>query len=197
MRIILASKSPRRKEILDNIGVKYEIVESNFEETMDVSKSPEDIVRYLAYKKAEDVASRIKGEALVIGADTLVVYNSQMLGKPKDNEDAFKMLKMLSGKWHSVYTGICVMNSSSWEYSVDYECSRVKIRELSDKNILNYIECGEPSDKAGSYAIQGRGSLLVEKIEGCYFNVVGLPVFKLSKVLCDFGIDLLKFEVEA
>lgn len=192
MRIVLASKSPRRKEILNNIGLKFEVVESNFDETIDPSQMPEDTVKYLAYKKAEDVAHAVRDNALIIGADTVVVHNSIIMGKPGKYQDSFDMLKKLSGSWHNVYTGICVLNPASGQHVIDYENTRVRIKQLTDEEILDYINTGEPADKAGSYAIQGIGSLIVERIEGCYFNVVGLPIYKLSKLMREFGVNLLQ-----
>jgi len=192
MRIILASKSPRRREILSNIGLEFEVLESSYEEVVDLTKTPSEIVKYLSLKKAEDVALRIKDNALVIGADTVVVYDNMIMGKPENKGQSFDMLKNLSGNWHNVYTGVCVLNPSTMQCSVDYEKSSVKIKVLSDEEIYDYIDTKEPIDKAGSYAIQGVGSLLVERIEGCYFNIVGLPIFKLSSMLKEFGVDLLK-----
>lgn len=195
MQIILASKSPRRKEILKNIGIQFCIIESNFDEKIEEIESPEDTVKYLSYKKAESVAQNLKEyketEALIIGADTVVVLDSKILGKPKNYDDAFDMLRRLSGKWHSVYTGICIYNVINNKYAVDFETTQVKIKNLTLDEINRYIEKERPYDKAGSYAIQGYGSLIVEKINGCYFNVVGLPVFKLSNLLMEFGVKLL------
>lgn len=192
MRVILASKSPRRKEILDNIGLKFEVVESNFDETIEPSQMPEDMVKYLAYKKAESAAHAISDDVLIIGADTVVVHDSKIMGKPENSKDSFEMLKRLSGNWHNVYTGICVLNTASGRHVIDHENTRVKIKQLTDKDILDYIKTGESADKAGSYAIQGMGSLIVERIEGCYFNVVGLPINKLSMLLKEFGVNLLE-----
>lgn len=192
MRIVLASKSPRRSEIFKNIGINFEVIESNFVETFDAGMNPEEVVKYLAYKKAENVAKTIDDEALVIGADTIVVLDSTIMGKPLSVENSLYMLKELSGKWHKVYSGICVMSTSSKQYFSDFEVTDVKIKKLSDENIEDYIKTGEPMDKAGAYAIQGIGSLIVEKINGCYFNVVGLPIYKLSSLFERFGINLLK-----
>jgi septum formation protein len=192
MRIVLASKSPRRSEILNNIGVKFEVVESNYDEAVNKTLDPGGYVKYLAYKKAESVAKSIAENAIVIGADTVVVVDSKILGKPKNIQDAFNMLKDLSGRWHKVYSGVCVIDAITEKFVSDYEVTSVKIKELSDEEITGYIKTGEPLDKAGSYAIQGIGSLIVEGIEGCYFNVVGLPVYKLSGILKQFGVNLLK-----
>lgn len=191
MRIVLASKSPRRREILENIGVEFDIVESNVDETIDSNMSPGDIVKSLALRKAESVAKEINYEALVIGADTIVVLNSTVMGKPQDEVHSFEMLKRLSGSWHDVYSGVCIIDTVSGKRAVGYESTAVKIKQLSDEDIKRYINTKEPLDKAGSYAIQGIGSLLVERINGCYFNVVGLPVSKLSSLLEDFGVNLL------
>lgn len=191
MRIVLASKSPRRREILNKIGLKFEVADSRFEETYDETMAPENVVKYLAYNKAKYAADYLDKDALVIGADTVVVLDGEIMGKPKNAEDAFNMLKKLSGRWHSVYSGICVIDSSCGKYNCDFEVTNVKFKDLTDTEINSYIRSGEPFDKAGSYAAQGLGSLIVERIEGCYFNVVGLPVYKLSCILRDFGVNLL------
>lgn len=191
MRIVLASKSPRRSDILKSIGLDFEAADSKLNESYDSSMSPEDVVRYLAYNKAKNVADCIEGQALVIGADTIVVLEGKIMGKPLNANDAFNMLRRLSGKEHSVLTGLCVIESPSGKDCVDSEITTVKIKELSDDEIWSYIKSGEPFDKAGAYAIQGIGSLIVEGISGDYFNVVGLPVFKLSCMLRNFGLDLL------
>lgn len=191
MRIVLASKSPRRSEILNNIGLSFDVVESRFDEAYDASLKPEEVVKYLSYKKANEVANRIKDDALVIGADTVVVLDNIIMGKPADKKEAFNMLRSLSNRQHHVYTGISIIRVPSHECISDFEVTGVKIKDLSDEEIENYIKTGEPMDKAGSYAVQGIGSLIVEKIDGCYFNVVGLPVYKLSCMLKKFGLNLL------
>lgn len=190
MRIILASNSPRRREILSQIGIQYEVIPSKFEENA-LNMSPENMVMYFAEEKAMDVAKKVKEEAFVIGADT-IVYQNGIMGKPKDNEDAARMLKNLSGVFHGVITGISVVHTPSLNKITDYERTLVKFKNISDDEIQAYIKSGEPMDKAGAYAIQGIGSLLVEKIEGCYFNVVGLPVYRLSKILEGFGYKILE-----
>lgn len=192
MQIILASKSPRRSEILRNLRLSFEVCESNFNEKYDDTMSPFEVVKYLSYQKAKNVAQNISAGALVIGADTVVECENIIMGKPKNTEESFDMLKKLSGKWHRVLTGLCVIEVISGKVVQDVEVTEVKIKELSDDEIWSYINSGEPCDKAGSYAIQGIGSLIVEKINGCYFNVVGLPVFRLSVLLESFGINLLK-----
>lgn len=189
MRLILASKSPRRSEILKNIGAVFDVCESNFNESYDSSMSPHDIVRHLSYCKAKSVSDCITDDALIIGADTIVVCDNIIMGKPVKSEDSFNMLRILSGRWHKVYTGLCVIEKPSGLNACDVEVTDVKIKQLSDKEIWDYINTGEPEDKAGSYAIQGLGCLIVEKINGCYYNIVGLPIFKLSTILSKFGVD--------
>jgi septum formation protein len=190
-KIILASASPRRCEILRQMGVSFETIVSNVDEQTDASILMELQVISLALQKAQDVANKISENAIVIGADTLVSINGVILGKPRDTDEAFAFLKLLSGKWHYVYTGIALIDKETGIIKTDYEKTKVKIANITDKHILNYIDSGEPMDKAGAYAIQGKGALLVERIEGCYFNVVGLPVVKLNALLQDFGLSLL------
>lgn len=190
-RIILASASPRRSELLRQVGIEFEIIPSNIIETIDESLKPEDFAKMLSYQKALSVAKGLESRSVVLGADTIVVKNG-ILGKPEDEEDAFGMLKSLQGDWHEVITGITLVDSSGLESIKEYEKTRVKMRTLSEKDIKAYIKTGEPMDKAGAYGIQGVGALLVEKIEGCYFNVVGLPLYRLSVMLEKFGVFILR-----
>lgn len=189
MRIILASNSPRRKELLSQVGVNFDIIPSEFEERM-VGLPAAELVEYFAYMKAKDVAARVQEEALVIGSDT-IVYLDGVMGKPENNEDAFKMLSLLSGKKHQVISGLSIINTATGESLTGHESTAVKMKELSSAEITAYINTGEPADKAGAYAIQGMGSLFVERIEGDYFNVVGLPLFRLGSMLKHFGIKLI------
>jgi septum formation protein len=191
MRIILASNSPRRKEILSQLGIKYETISSEYEEKA-IDTEPEELVMRFSEGKAMSIAKNIKEEALVIGSDTIVYKDGKILGKPKDEEDAYDMLKSLSGVFHTVISGISVIRTPSLHKITTFEKTAVKFKELTEDEIHYYISTKEPMDKAGAYAIQGIGSLLVEKINGCYFNVMGLPVYKLSKVLEDFGYKLLQ-----
>ncbi len=207
--IILASGSPRRKELLEQIGLEFEICPAKGEEII-TTTVPGEAVLELSRQKAEEVAggilsylehglpSRIMGEAkgqdiLVIGADTVVAYADKILGKPKDEEDAEKMLTLLSGNTHSVYTGVtCVFISSdgkTGEHSF-YEKTDVTMCPMSREQILRYIATQEPMDKAGAYAIQGKCAVYVKKIDGDYNNVVGLPVGRLYQELLSLGIDL-------
>jgi len=189
MRIILASNSPRRKELLSQIGTVFEVIPSKFEESK-VDLPVLKMVEYFAYRKAKDVASLVRDDALVIGADT-IVFLDEIMGKPRNREDASNMLKKLSGKRHIVATGLSVINTATGESLTGHESTAVKMKKLSSDEITAYINTGEPSDKAGAYAIQGKGSLFIEGIEGDYFNIVGLPLFRLSMMLEHFGVKLI------
>lgn len=189
MKFVLASNSPRRKELLAQVGVDFVVLPSKFEEkTLDMA--PCEMVKHFAYMKALDVASGVFEESLIIGSDT-IVYLDTVMGKPRDRQEAFEMLKALSGRTHEVMSGISVIHSKTGKSVTEYECTRVRIKPLQDREIMSYIESGEPMDKAGAYAIQGLGSLFVEGIEGDYFNVVGLPLFRLSRIFERFGVSLL------
>ena len=190
MDIILASKSPRRREILENTKVRFSVKESQIDEIIKVNESPKETVMRLAYEKALEVANSNK-DSLVIGADTIVVINEQILGKPKNEEEAYNMIKLLSGKTHYVITGFALINLSLNKKVVDCEISQVTFKKLSKDCIEDYIQTGESLDKAGAYGIQGYGGLLVKNIQGDYFNIVGLPISKISDCLKDqFKINL-------
>ena len=191
MSIILASGSPRRKEILENLGIDFEIVKSNMEEQVRDGEIPSQIVMSLAFEKAIDVSDKVNEDDIVIAADT-IVFKDMVLGKPKNYVDAKKMLSSLSNDIHYVYTGISVVQKSTDKKFVTYEMTKVCIKELSDQRIEKYIASGEVWDKAGAYAIQGYGALLIDWIQGDYFNVVGLPVSKLDEILNNhFNISFL------
>ncbi|MBU5335255.1 Maf family protein [Intestinibacter bartlettii] len=190
MEIILASASPRRKEILQNTKLKFEIEKSDIEEIILENESPEDMVVRLAYEKAFDVAKKNK-DKLVIGADTIVALDNEVLGKPKDKQEAYQMIKKLSNKTHKVITGISLINLKENKVIKDYVVSCVTFKDLSDDSIKDYINTNESLDKAGAYGIQGYGALLVKTIQGDYFNIVGLPISRLSDLLKDhFDINL-------
>ena len=191
-RIILASNSPRRKELLKKIGVQAEIMRADVDESSISDIPPERLVTELALLKATDVAKYFCGDTFVIGADTVVCLDGEVLGKPQNIEDAKRMLRLLSGNKHSVYTGYCVVHCKSGNMVSKYEKTDVYFKELSDREIDAYIKTREPMDKAGAYGIQEKGSLFVEKIDGDYFNVVGLPVCALAKLFeNEFGIKLI------
>ena len=180
MKIILASNSPRRKELLEQAGIAFEVKSADVEEV--TSKTlPQDVVMDLSLLKAKAIADENPGRKIV-AADTVVAYDNQILGKPKDEEDAFYMLKMLSGKTHHVYTGVTIIDETG-KCNSFFECTAVSMYENSDELIREYISTGEPMDKAGAYGIQGRGAVLVKEISGDYNNVVGLPLAKVYRVL--------------
>ena len=180
-KIILGSASPRRKELLSQIGVPFEVRVSNKEEVY-TNTVPKEIVKELALMKAENVASEIPARnVIVIGADTIVVHEEQILGKPKDEEDAKRMLGMLQNHRHQVYTGVCIWKkeNGSEEIRCFYEKTDVVFYPMTEEEIAKYVATGEPMDKAGSYGIQGIGGLYVREIHGDYNNVVGLPIARL------------------
>ena len=189
MKIILASGSPRRRELLDMLGLKYNIQPAKGEEKADPSLPPDKLVRALAEAKALEVAAQNPSDDLVIAADTIVWHDGCVLGKPRDEADAFRMLRSLSGKTHEVYTGVTTVQSGKVDTQV--ECTRVRFRELSDEEIRAYIATKEPMDKAGAYGAQGYASLFVEKLEGDFFNVMGLPLCALGNLLKQLGVNLL------
>jgi septum formation protein len=189
--IILASASPRRKDLLTQIGIPYKVVPSTIEENIDeITGTPEEKVEQLALLKAQDVAQGMD-KGFVLGADTVVVLNGIIFGKPKDYDDAFEMLNKLSGKAHNVITGIALVDPENGRYAVTHEITKVKFAQLSKNEIAIYLSKENYGDKAGAYAVQGIGALLVEGIEGCYANVVGLPLMKLRKLFEEFGVHLL------
>jgi len=188
--IILASASPRRKLLLQQIGLDFISSPSNIEEDLSFSASPSELAQTIASHKAQDVARRLD-RGIVIGADTLVVWEGMIMGKPTDRAEAGRMLGCLSGQRHQVITGLCVLDVEKNIPEVAAEITAVFFRSLSPQEINSYLDCGEWEDKAGSYAIQGRGALLVDHIEGCYYNVVGLPLNRLHLMLRKHGVDLL------
>ena len=184
-RFILASASPRRKEILEKAGYSFEIIVSDADENITEDLSPKKTVEVLAERKALSVWESNR-DSVVFGCDTVVAIDGRILGKPTDDEDAFNMLKMLSGRTHTVSTGVCICSEDKTE--VFSNTTKVEFYPLSDETIRSYIASGEGKDKAGSYGIQGYGCVLVKEINGDYFSVMGLPVSQSSRVLADFGI---------
>lgn len=184
MRLILASGSPRRKELLAQMGLQYEILASNALEQA-AATNPSDKVMELAALKAWDVAGKLEGDGIVIGADTVVALENEILGKPKSDENAFSMLKSLQGSIHSVFTGVCLVKKQGLSMKQDcfYEETKVEFYPMTDEEIWDYIKTGECRDKAGAYGIQGRGGMYIKGIEGDYYNVVGLPIANLYRHL--------------
>ena len=192
MNIILASGSPRRREILGNTNLKFSVITSDIDEKIFENEEPIQLVLRLAFEKCMSVAKNNPSD-LVIGADTIVVLDNKILGKPKNEEEAFDMLSKLSNRQHQVITGMSIVNLKNQKKIVDYAISNVKFKKLTDQDIKDYISTKECLDKAGSYGIQGYGALLVEQIKGDYFNIVGLPISKLSDILkSNFNINLFK-----
>ena len=185
-RLILASSSPRRADLLSQIGLTFEIYPSDIEEpSFNGSINPVSATQQLASMKAKSVAERYT-EGVIIGADTLVAFEDELLGKPDNPDHARRILKQLSGKNHEVVTSVCLINVEHSKEISWTETTKVYFRELNTVEIDEYVNCGEPSDKAGAYGIQGRGAAFVNRIEGCYFNVVGLPLASLIEHLSDF-----------
>jgi len=189
-KIILASASPRRKEILATTGLEFTVCKSNYDEDLTISKEPRALARFLSSKKAEDIV-QIYSDAVIIAADTFIVYKNELFGKPSGPDDARRMLKRLSGKTHSVITGFTIIDSKNHKKVSRSIETTVYFKKLTKVEINAYVRSGEPLDKAGAYAIQGRGAVFIEKIEGDFFNVVGLPVCALAESLKKFGIQIL------
>lgn len=184
MHYILASASPRRQELLTKIVDNFDVIVSNFDEdSVKFNGDVEDYVKTLVEGKGKDVASQAKKDSIIIAADTVVVIDGKILGKPKNADDAYNMLKLLSNKIHRVYSGIAVINTTNNIMKSEAVFTEVKFSELTHEEIINYINSKEPLDKAGAYGIQGLGALFVEKINGCYYNVVGLPLNRLNKII--------------
>jgi septum formation protein len=186
MRLILASASPRRQALLRNAGLDVVVRPSSVEEVVQPGESPEDFARRAATDKALAVAAAAPPDALVLGADTVVVAGDEILGKPADAADAARMLRTLSGATHRVITGVCLVSAPDRIEAVRAETTRVTFRQLDGREIADYVASGEPFDKAGAYGIQGLASKFVTGIEGCYFNVVGLPVALVYDMLKPF-----------
>ena len=190
---VLASKSPRRRELLENIGLKFDIVVCDTDESA-VSKElePHLYVRELSLIKALAAARLCDKHSFVIGADTVVVHEGEILGKPKDRQEAAQMLRKLSGKTHCVYTGITVVDTDDMHSVSEYEKTAVEFREITDREIEYYLDNFEVTDKAGAYAIQEYAGTFVRRIEGDYFNIVGLPVCRLCTLVSEeYGEDLI------
>lgn len=171
--IILASASPRRKEILGLADLKFDVMPSDAQE-ITTKTAPNEVVMELASIKAKDIYKKSEKQSMIVGADTVVAYQGQILGKPTDEADAKRMLTMLSGQTHEVYTGVCIIEDGKTK--TFYEETKVTFYEISDEQIDHYIKTGEPMDKAGSYGIQGKAAVFIKGIEGDYYNVVGFPI---------------------
>lgn len=190
MELILASASPRRHELLDAAGVKHSVLPTDADETLPEKTEPQEAVMLLSRRKADAAlaSGKVPADAVVVAADTVVLANGEIFGKPKDEADARRMLSALSGGTHDVYTGITVTNRD--KTYTEYEVTHVTVRRIKDSEIDRYIESGEPFGKAGAYAIQGRASKFITRIDGDYTNVVGLPVAHTCVLAADLGADI-------
>ena len=183
-KLVLASSSPRRTELLNRAGWPHEVVVAGIDETVRAKEDPATYVKRLARSKAEAVAERLEPGGFVLGADTTVVIDNQILGQPLDDADARRMLKLLNGKWHEVLTGVALLKVGG-QTRVDHETTRVRFAEMSESEIDWYVASGEPVGKAGAYGIQGKAALFIEEIEGDYFNIMGLPIRLVYKLAAD------------
>jgi septum formation protein len=185
--IVLASESTRRVDILRTLGISFSIMPPGIDERRKPYESPKDYVLRIAYEKARKVGDLFP-DKWIIGADTVVVHKGKVLGKPKADEDAVAMLKRLRANWHKVFTGYCILNASKQIVYQDVAETKVFIKDLTDDEIAKYVGTSEPFDKAGSYAVQGRGGYMVKEIKGSYTNVVGLPICEITEALLSLGI---------
>lgn len=193
-KIILASISPRRKQLLGQlIGENFEIMKGDYIENNELPMKPEKLVMYHSLEKARSVAKKLK-EGIIIGSDTLVFFKNKVLGKPHSEEKAKEMLRLLSGKKVDIYTGLAVIDVESKKEIQDYELTKVKLRNISNKQIEQYVKSKEPLDRAGAFAIQEKGVIFVEKVEGDYLGAVGLPLFKLAKLFEKLGISIFDYK---
>ncbi|RCW42619.1 Maf family protein [Paenibacillus prosopidis] len=196
-RLVLASSSPRRKELVASLGLSLPvyILSTDTDESILPGWTPVQVVEQLSLRKAQAAARMLeqkqdKEASLIIGADTIVVLDGDVLGKPSHDEEAKAMLRRLQGRSHEVYTGVACVLSSNGEAAVAHRMTKVQMKPLSEQQIARYVATGEPHDKAGSYGIQGLGSTMVDRIDGCYFNVVGLPLALLSDMLAQYDVHV-------
>lgn len=189
-QIILASASPRRKELLEKTGLKFQVDAGFYEEDMGLAMEPPKLARFLSFEKAKALAGKYKN-ALIIAADTFIIFKGEVLGKPHTAKEAKRMLSLLNGKTHSVITGFTIINTGDNKKISRSVETKVSFKKLTEDEIKAYIKSGEPLDKAGAYAIQGIGAVIVKRIEGDYFNVMGLPLGSLTEALKKFGVNVL------
>jgi septum formation protein len=185
--IVLASESTRRVDILRTLGISFSIIPPDIDETKLKDETPQEFVARISYEKANKVGQHFP-DKWVIAADTIVVLKGKVLGKPKDERDAFNMLRTLRGKWHKVITGYCVLNLLKNVVYRDIVETKVFVRHMTDDEITRYIKTSEPMGKAGSYAVQGKGGYMVKEIKGSYTNVVGLPICEIAEALLSLGV---------
>ena len=189
-KLILASASPRREELLKQMGLRFTIVPSKVNEEKYSNLTPVEMVKELSLAKAIEVGKLVE-DTIVIAGDTVVLNKGEVLGKPDDKDEAESMLKKLSGDHHTVLSGVAVLSTYDNQTMVEYDQTKVFMRDITNNEIKEYVDTGEPMDKAGSYAIQGLGGIFVEKINGSYFTVMGLPIHKLQTMLKEFSVDVI------
>ncbi len=194
MKIILASQSPRRIKLLKKIFSKFDVIPSFFDESRIRETRPIEFAKKEAQAKAEQVAKSIKENALIIAADTIVIFEGRIIGKPKNDKDAFNILNKLAGQEQSVVTAFCLINTKVKQKIVDFERSIVKMRQVPSQQLRAYVASGEGSDKAGAYAVQGRADKFIEYTKGDYYNIIGLPVDKLKKAINNHWPDEFSFK---
>lgn len=194
LKFFLASASPRRKDLLKQIGLEFVTLPADIDESSqgfsDAGKYAIEMSRLKALHAVGKLTDYSHESAYVLGADTTVEVDGNILGKPLDHDDAFRMLELIQGKWHNVITGLTLMHAKTQDAITEMECTRVKIRSMTKEMISRYLNTGESLDKAGAYGVQGYGSLIVERIDGCYFNVMGLPIYRLSELLQKVGFEV-------
>lgn len=196
MEIILASQSPRRKDFLEKMGVKFEVHPSQFDEIKPNNIAVEDTALYFACQKAEDIYAKTNGDRLIIGCDTIVVVDDKIYGKPKNDQEAFDMIKSYANKKHLVVSGLCVLINKGGK-KIKYmhnEKTKVSVVDITDDDISKYIKTGEPFDKAGGYAIQGKFNVFIDKIDGNVSSVIGLPTSKLLEIFKKENIKYFNFD---
>lgn len=186
--LVLASASPRRQALIQTYGIPVRVLVSDVDESTPSDWSPQEVVEQLALRKARAVLADVRDDEIVVGSDTIVVLNQSILGKPKDEADAIRMLTALQGTTHDVYSGIACIAKATGQERVDYRRTRITMASLTDEQVRRYVATGEPMDKAGGYGIQGKAAAFVTQIEGDYFSVVGLPVSALANLLQQLGV---------
>lgn len=194
-KLVLASQSPRRVELLKLLGLQFDTIPSDIDESTELT-DPIEVVKFLATAKAQLVASQLAKNGtpqavLVLGADTIVVLGTKILGKPTSRDDAYRMLESMSGQAHKVYTGVAIADLRTGDVIADYACSDVVFRNVTPDEIAAYVQTDEPLDKAGSYAVQGAASAFIDKIVGCYTNIIGLPTPLTVRMLRGLGLQVL------
>lgn len=189
-KIILASTSPRRKELMTRLRINFEVMDSGYEEDMTMKMLPVALAKFLSMGKAKAVAAKSK-DCIIIAADTFVVHGNKLIGKPHTKEAATKMLNSINNKTIKIITGLAIIDTCSNKTFSEVEIGEVKFRKFSKSEIKNYVASGEPLDRAGAFAVQGLGSVLIEKVSGDFNSIIGLPLFKVAKILTKLGVKIL------